>query len=130
MEYLHLGLNNILGSFNKTGGGNHLLGLETLDFQNVLFFDGINYSFSSAWFSRLEGLSKLELSVVNKSQRSWIVFLFRHFFHKLNTDFKVGEDKRAVLGHLGDGLYLNNGFCNDSEVTFMTHDGLGEIGTS
>lgn len=93
MEGCHLSINNLFRSLNKAGRCDHLINLESLDCQYILLLDCINDSFSSAWFSWLESLTKLELSVVHKSQRARVILLLGHLLHELNTDIEIWEDK-------------------------------------
>lgn len=124
---LHLHFNFLSLTLKEARGCAHLVFFEAHYLEEELLLNLINNLLALAFFCWLDGLSKLELYVVQESKGRRINGLLRHFFHELHAEFEVRENDRAILLHLRSRSDSNNAVSDDSEVAFVSHDRLIEI---
>jgi len=77
-------------SFEKSGGGHHVVRVESTQFCHVEFLDCINSIFGEGLFI-FESLPELELNIIYKTERCWPYTALSNFFHKFSSCFVVRE---------------------------------------
>ena len=116
-----LGFHFVFISLEQKGASSKFVRLESLNIEHVELLHLVDEIFKNTVRSGLEGLTELELLVINKADRSRVLLQLGDGLHEVNSNLVVGEDNGIEDAHLGEGLNSHDNIGDDTDVTFTSH---------
>tara|TARA_B110000285_G_C15070034_1_gene587361 strand:- start:547 stop:942 length:396 start_codon:yes stop_codon:yes gene_type:complete len=122
-----LGFHFFFISLEQKGASSKLFRLESLDIEHIELLYLVDEVFKNTVRCGFQSLTELELLVINKADRSRVLFQLGHRLHEVNSHLVVGENNRIEDTHLRKGLNSHDDISDDTDVTFTSHHNVVEV---
>lgn len=122
-----LGFHFLFISLEQESGGSQFVRLESLNIEYIELLHLVDEVFKNTVRCGFEGLTKLELLVINKSDRSRVLLQLGDGVHELYSNLVVGENNGIEDLRLGEGLNSDGNVSDNTDVTFTSHHNVVEV---
>lgn len=122
-----LGFHFLFISLEQEGGSSQFVRLESLNIEYIELLHLVDEVFKNTVRCGFEGLTKLELLVINKADRSRVLLQLGDGVHELYSNLVVGENNGIEDLRLGEGLNSDGNVSDNTDVTFTSHHNVVEV---